>query len=134
MQINDNVLLVSCQMGVTKVVSCLSACIFPDKTTYPIDETMVFEYTSVDRLLYMSIFQVFNGPPHDSKYGYANAKRMIDILNRSVSFISDQINIPMNYFFFFTFILHILMTYKGPYSSEREARGAKERNNEGFAE
>lgn len=28
-------------MGVTKVVSCLSSCIFPDKTTYPIDETMV---------------------------------------------------------------------------------------------
>lgn len=24
-----------------KVVSCLSTCIFPDKTTYPIDETMV---------------------------------------------------------------------------------------------
>jgi len=23
------------------VVSCLSTCIFPDKTTYPIDETMV---------------------------------------------------------------------------------------------
>ncbi len=24
-----------------KVVSCLSTCIFPDKTAYPIDETMV---------------------------------------------------------------------------------------------
>ena len=26
---------------VVKLVSCLSTCIFPDKTTYPIDETMV---------------------------------------------------------------------------------------------
>jgi hypothetical protein len=29
------------QAGVVKCVSCLSTCIFPDKTTYPIDETMV---------------------------------------------------------------------------------------------
>lgn len=41
MQINDNVLEKSHQYGVEKVVSCLSTCIFPDKTTYPIDETMV---------------------------------------------------------------------------------------------
>lgn len=38
---NDNVLLLSQEFGVKKVVSCLSTCIFPDKTTYPIDETMV---------------------------------------------------------------------------------------------
>jgi GDP-L-fucose synthase len=41
MQINDNVLSVAYQTGVKKVISCLSTCIFPDKTTYPIDETMV---------------------------------------------------------------------------------------------
>jgi GDP-L-fucose synthase len=41
MQINDNVLSVAYKTGVTKVISCLSTCIFPDKTTYPIDETMV---------------------------------------------------------------------------------------------
>jgi len=40
-QINDNVLHASHEAGVKKVVSCLSTCIFPDKTTYPIDETMV---------------------------------------------------------------------------------------------
>ena len=40
-QINDNVLHSCYELGVTKVVSCLSTCIFPDKTTYPIDETMV---------------------------------------------------------------------------------------------
>jgi len=50
---------------VSKLVSCLSTCIFPDKTTYPIDETMVH-----------------SGPPHDSNAGYAYAKRMIDVLNR----------------------------------------------------
>lgn len=41
MLINDNVLLVAHENNVDKVVSCLSTCIFPDKTTYPIDETMV---------------------------------------------------------------------------------------------
>jgi GDP-L-fucose synthase len=39
--INDNVLQTSFEAGAVKVVSCLSTCIFPDKTTYPIDETMV---------------------------------------------------------------------------------------------
>lgn len=43
-QINDNVLEISHQYGVKKVVSCLSTCIFPDKTTYPIDETMVNKF------------------------------------------------------------------------------------------
>lgn len=65
MAMNDNVLSVSHQFGVRKVVSCLSTCIFPDKTTYPIDETMVH-----------------SGPPHDSNFGYSYAKRMIDVMNR----------------------------------------------------
>ncbi|XP_060802103.1 GDP-L-fucose synthase [Amyelois transitella] len=65
MAINENVLHASYERGVKRVVSCLSTCIFPDNTTYPIDETMVH-----------------NGPPHTSNYGYSYAKRMIDILNR----------------------------------------------------
>ncbi|OWR49935.1 GDP-L-fucose synthase [Danaus plexippus] len=65
MSINDNVLNVSYNYKVKKVVSCLSTCIFPDKVTYPIDETMIH-----------------NGPPHPSNYGYSYAKRMVDILNR----------------------------------------------------
>lgn len=65
-QINDNVLHASHDAGVKKVVSCLSTCIFPDETTYPIDETMVH-----------------SGPPHDSNFGYSYAKRMIDVLNRA---------------------------------------------------
>jgi len=36
-QINDNVLHASYHVGVKKVVSCLSTCILPDETTYPID-------------------------------------------------------------------------------------------------
>ncbi|XP_037530395.1 GDP-L-fucose synthase [Nematolebias whitei] len=63
--INDNVLQAAHDVGAVKVVSCLSTCIFPDKTTYPIDETMIH-----------------NGPPHDSNFGYAYAKRMIDVQNR----------------------------------------------------
>uniref|UniRef100_A0AAY5EMV9 GDP-L-fucose synthase n=1 Tax=Electrophorus electricus TaxID=8005 RepID=A0AAY5EMV9_ELEEL len=66
MYINDNVLQTAHEVDVVKVVSCLSTCIFPDKTTYPIDETMIH-----------------NGPPHDSNFGYAYAKRMIDVHNRA---------------------------------------------------
>ncbi|XP_067086418.1 GDP-L-fucose synthase-like isoform X3 [Osmerus mordax] len=62
--INDNVLQAAHEVGVVKVVSCLSTCIFPDKTTYPIDETMIH-----------------NGPPHPSNFGYSYAKRMIDVHN-----------------------------------------------------
>jgi GDPmannose 4,6-dehydratase len=62
--INDNVLECCRIYGVKKCVSCLSTCIFPDKTSYPIDETMVH-----------------NGPPHSSNLGYSCAKRMIDVVN-----------------------------------------------------
>lgn len=65
MEINDNILACCHKYNVKKCVSCLSTCIFPDKTTYPIDETMVH-----------------NGPPHDSNFGYSYAKRMIDVLNK----------------------------------------------------
>lgn len=65
MAINDNVLSLAHEFKVKKVVSCLSTCIFPDKTTYPINESMVQ-----------------NGPPHSSNYGYSYAKRMIDVMNR----------------------------------------------------
>lgn len=64
--INDNVLQCSHQFNTEKVVSCLSTCIFPDKTKYPIDETMVH-----------------NGPPHESNFGYSYAKRLIDVQNKA---------------------------------------------------
>lgn len=81
---NDNVLQISYETGVKKVVSCLSTCIFPDKTEYPIDETMVNIVC-----LFLSYFfiefhiQVHNGPPHPSNFGYSYAKRLIDIQNKA---------------------------------------------------
>ena len=38
---NENILKLSHEYKVQKLVSCLSTCIFPDKTTFPIDETMI---------------------------------------------------------------------------------------------
>jgi GDP-L-fucose synthase len=64
MDININVLRLCKKMGVKKVISCLSTCVFPDKTTYPIDETMLH-----------------NGPPHPSNVGYSYAKRLVDVMN-----------------------------------------------------
>ncbi|KAM0819280.1 putative GDP-L-fucose synthase [Seiridium cardinale] len=66
LSINQNVLRMCHEYDVEKVISCLSTCIFPDKTTYPIDETMLH-----------------NGPPHDSNFGYAYAKRMLDAASRA---------------------------------------------------
>jgi GDP-L-fucose synthase len=62
---DDNVMECCRKHGVKKLVSCLSTCIFPDKTSYPIDEGMIH-----------------NGAPHASNEGYAYAKRMIDVMNR----------------------------------------------------
>ena len=45
----DNIMVLCHEHGVKKLVSCLSTCVFPDKTAYPIDETMIH-----------------NGPPHPS--------------------------------------------------------------------
>lgn len=63
--INDNIMESCKEFKVAKLVSCLSTCIFPDKTSYPINEEMVH-----------------SGPPHDSNCGYAYAKRMIDVMNK----------------------------------------------------
>lgn len=52
---NDNVLHTAHEYNVVKVVSCLSTCIFPDKTTYPIDETMVNGCVYEKYTLYVSI-------------------------------------------------------------------------------
>ena len=60
--INMNVLKAAHECKVEKLIGCLSTCIFPDKTTYPIDETMLHD-----------------GPPHDSNDAYAYAKRMLEV-------------------------------------------------------
>jgi len=64
--INDNVLNQSHLHNVAKVISCLSTCVYPDKVSYPLDETKIHE-----------------GLPHDSNFGYAHAKRLVDIQNRA---------------------------------------------------
>mmetsp|Transcript_18035 Transcript_18035/g.20862 ORF Transcript_18035/g.20862 Transcript_18035/m.20862 type:complete len:319 (-) Transcript_18035:94-1050(-) len=64
--INDNVMELCRIHKVAKLVSFLSTCIFPNKTTFPIDETMLHD-----------------GPPHPSNEGYAYAKRLIDTMNRA---------------------------------------------------
>ena len=60
--INFNVISCAYEFHVEKLVACLSTCIFPDKVTYPIDETMLH-----------------NGPPHPSNDAYAYAKRLLEI-------------------------------------------------------
>ncbi len=60
--INSNVLKASHNINVKKLVACLSTCIFPDKTTYPINESMLHL-----------------GPPHFSNDAYAYAKRILEV-------------------------------------------------------
>jgi len=67
MRINLNVLRACHESGVTKVVSCLSTCIFPDEKTKSgaINESMLHA-----------------GPPHASNDAYAHAKRMLEVQSR----------------------------------------------------
>ena len=62
LMINYNVVKCSHEFGVKKFIGCLSTCIFPDKTNYPINEDMLHD-----------------GPPHNSNNAYAYAKRMLEI-------------------------------------------------------
>lgn len=67
--INDSILHNAHLANVEKVISCLSTCVFADEKDipdiYPLTET-----------------KVHLGPPHPSNFGYANAKRLVDIQNR----------------------------------------------------
>lgn len=65
--INDNVLQTSYETKVVKLISCLSTCVFPDKVEYPLNEN-----------------KIHLGPPHESNFGYAHAKRMVDVSNQYV--------------------------------------------------
>ena len=62
LSINFNIVKCAHNYGVKKMIACLSTCIFPDKTEYPIDETMLHD-----------------GPPHESNDAYAYAKRMLEV-------------------------------------------------------
>ncbi len=58
---NYNIVKLSHKYNVKKLICILSTCIFPDKTSYPIDEKMLH-----------------NGPPHYSNDAYAYAKRLME--------------------------------------------------------
>jgi GDP-L-fucose synthase len=64
--INLNVLKIAHKCNVHNVISCLSTCIFPDKTKYPINEEMLND-----------------GPPHESNFSYAYAKRMLEVHSKA---------------------------------------------------
>jgi len=67
MIMNLNVLETARQYRVPKVVSLLSTCVYPDKVSYPLTED-----------------QLHNGRPHQSNFGYAYAKRMLDVHSRAI--------------------------------------------------
>ena len=60
--INTNVLECSRLCGVKKLISFMSTCVFPDKCSYPLNEK-----------------DLHSGPPHPSNFGYAYAKRMLEV-------------------------------------------------------
>ncbi|KAH9937782.1 epimerase-domain-containing protein [Epithele typhae] len=64
--INDNVLHAAHEFKCKKVISCLSTCVYPDKVEYPLDETKIHQ-----------------GLPHESNFGYAHAKRLVDVQNHA---------------------------------------------------
>ena len=64
--INVNVLEASRLAGVKKLISFMSTCVFPDKTSYPLQE----EYLHL-------------GPPHPSNFAYAYTKRMLEVQSRA---------------------------------------------------
>ena len=66
-RINTNILDAAKQVGTKKVISLLSTCVYPDDATYPLTED-----------------QIHNGRPHASNFGYAYAKRMLDVHSRTL--------------------------------------------------
>lgn len=64
---NTNVLETARKYNVPKVLSLLSTCIYPDNPTYPLTED-----------------QIHNGEPHKSNFGYAYAKRMLEVQTRAI--------------------------------------------------
>jgi len=64
--INTNVLEACRQVGVKRLVSFLSTCVFPDDVEYPLTEK-----------------KIHLGEPHSSNYPYAYAKRMTEVQSRA---------------------------------------------------
>lgn len=68
-QMNNNVIDACVNNKIKKLVCCLSTCIYPDErhVNYPLTED-----------------QLHIGEPHHSNFGYAYAKRMVDIQLRAI--------------------------------------------------
>ena len=64
---NTNVLHAAMEFRIPKVLSLLSTCIYPNNPTYPLTEG-----------------QIHNGEPHSSNFGYAYAKRMLEVQSRAI--------------------------------------------------
>tara|TARA_R110001592_G_scaffold188358_4_gene433550 strand:+ start:21688 stop:22626 length:939 start_codon:yes stop_codon:yes gene_type:complete len=65
--INTNLLNSAKNYNVPKLVSLMSTCVYPDNVTYPLTEN-----------------QIHYGEPHKSNFGYAYAKRMLDVHSRAL--------------------------------------------------
>ena len=66
MRMNMNVIDACYKLGVKRLACFLSTCVFPDKVEYPLTED-----------------KIELGPPHNSNFGYAYAKRMADVQIRA---------------------------------------------------
>ena len=66
--LNQSVLRAAKDASVLKTISLLSTCVYPDSPyiDYPLTEE-----------------QLHRGPPHHSNFGYAYAKRMVDVMSRA---------------------------------------------------
>ena len=67
-RINNNIIKACTLNKVKKFTGCLSTCIFPAEVEYPIHENALHD-----------------GEPHESNFGYAYAKRMMEVYCRAVS-------------------------------------------------
>jgi GDP-L-fucose synthase len=66
-RINTHVLESAKNFDIPKVLSLLSTCIYPDNPAYPLTED-----------------QIHDGEPHESNFGYAYAKRMLEVHSRAL--------------------------------------------------
>lgn len=64
---NTHVLNAAKITDTSKVLSLLSTCVYPDNPSYPLTED-----------------QIHNGEPHQSNFGYAYAKRMLEVQSRAI--------------------------------------------------
>jgi GDP-L-fucose synthase len=65
--INANIIRLCAERNIKKATFMLSTCVFPHKVEYPVDETALHQ-----------------GEPHPTNYGYAYAKRMLEVGARAL--------------------------------------------------